>query len=68
MSTQKMKRYNLVLPDDLFNQVQDLADRRHTTVAETLRKFIKLGLLVMTDPGVSLIRKEGDNTTELLWL
>jgi hypothetical protein len=45
--TQGLKRYNLVLPEDLFREVQALAEHRHTTVVELFRKFIKLGLLVM---------------------
>jgi hypothetical protein len=41
-----VKRYNLVLPEELFQQLQDLADRRHTTVVELIRKSIKIALLV----------------------
>jgi len=41
-----MKRYNLVLPHSLFDQVQQVADENGTTVADVVRQFIKLGLFV----------------------
>lgn len=63
-----MKRYNFVMPSELFDQVQTLADSRYVTVAEILRTFVKLGLLVLTDPEVSVIRKGGDYIKEITWL
>lgn len=41
-----LKRYNLVLPEELFDELQGMADRENTTVVDVLRKFIKIGLLV----------------------
>ena len=41
-----VKRYNLVLPEPLLREVQELAEQRHVTVLELMRKFIRLGLLV----------------------
>lgn len=46
-----MKRYNLVLPEDIFNELQQTADDRYTTVAELIRQFIKLGLFVVKSEG-----------------
>jgi ATP-dependent Clp protease ATP-binding subunit ClpA len=66
-----LKRYNLVLPEDLFQQVQELADREHTTVVEVLRRFIKLGLLatrVSDTPGSALVIREGEREREILML
>ncbi len=40
------KRYNLVLPQELYDEVQRIAAERHSTVVEVLRQFIRLGLLV----------------------
>lgn len=58
-----IKRYNLALPEEVFNQVQALADKDHTTVVEIIRKFIRLGLLVTraqeSGEGVLIIR-QGD--------
>jgi hypothetical protein len=41
-----IKRYNLALPTDLFDEVQRIADRNSTSVLEIFRKFIKIGLLI----------------------
>lgn len=67
----KMKRYNLVIPDELFNEVQELADEKHTTVVELFRRFIKLGLLAAqteNSPEVSLLIREGDTEREIIML
>jgi ATP-dependent Clp protease ATP-binding subunit ClpA len=66
-----LKRYNLVLPEDLYQQVQALAERDNTTVVEVLRRFIKLGLLatrVTEAPDSALIIREGGREREILLL
>jgi ATP-dependent Clp protease ATP-binding subunit ClpA len=65
------KRYSLVLPESLYNEVQELSDREQTTVVEVMRRFIKLGLLatrVQATPNASLIIREGDREREILLL
>ncbi len=61
-SSNGLKRYNLVLPQDLFDEVQTVAERRHTTVVDMIRRFIKLGLIAVqveeTPDAVLLIRKD----------
>lgn len=67
----QMKRYNLVLPQELFDYVQEVADKKGVNTVEILRKFIKLGLLVSWIeelPDASLIVREGDTERELLVL
>jgi hypothetical protein len=69
--TSTAKRYNLVLPDELYQEVQAIAERRHTTVVELLRRFVKLGLLVAKaeeSPDMAFILREGDKERELLLL
>jgi hypothetical protein len=57
------KRYNLVLPAELFDELQEVADQKHTTVQELVRRFVKLGLLAVraeTTPGLDfLVRESG---------
>jgi ATP-dependent Clp protease ATP-binding subunit ClpC len=67
----RVRRYNLVLPDELYEELQQLADRQHTTVVEILRRFVKLGLLatkISESPGSALIIREGDREREILLL
>ncbi len=67
--TSSAKRYNLVLPEELYQEVQTLADRRHTTVVELLRRFVKLGLLVAKaeeSPDTAFLIREGDKNQRLL--
>lgn len=40
-----MKRYNLVLPEELWTEIQAIADRDGTTAVEVIRRWLKLGLL-----------------------
>ncbi|MGE0542639.1 MAG: Clp protease N-terminal domain-containing protein [Dehalococcoidia bacterium] len=64
-----LRRYQLVLPNDLFLAVQQLADRQDATVQEVLRRFIRLGLLV-TDmqetPDAALIVRDVHGERQLV--
>ncbi len=67
----KARRYNLVLPEDLFLEVERVADREGVTVLEVLRRSVKLGLLaahVRETQGASLLIREGGVERELLVL
>lgn len=61
-----MKRYNLVIPEILFNEVQELATQEHTTVVDLLRRFIKLGLIAARPNVVLIMREEGKEREVLL--
>ena len=66
-----LKRYNLALPEELFAEVQALADRQQTTVVELLRRFVKLGLLataVQERPDAALLIREGEREREVILL
>lgn len=66
-----VKRYSLVLPEDLFTAVQHLATQRQTTVVDLIRRFIKLGLIAARledTPGAALIIREGESEREILLL
>lgn len=67
----KMKRYNLVLPNSLFDEVQAMANQGNTSVLELLKRFIKIGLVVTKlyqSSDVRLIIREGDKERELVLL
>lgn len=61
--SKKMKRYNLIIQEDVFNQLQLLADENDTTVLDLMRRFIKLGLIAMnlqkTDNDGLVLRQNG---------
>jgi hypothetical protein len=66
-----IKRYNLVLPEALFSEVQALADQRGVTVLELLRKFIRLGLLVAKaedSPDTVFLLRDGETERQLVLL
>ena len=65
------KRYSLVLPEELFAAVQELADRRQTTVVDIIRRCLKLGLIaarVEDTPGAALIIREGEIEREIIFV
>jgi hypothetical protein len=69
--TRSAKRYNLILPEELYQEVQRVAESRHTTVVEMLRRFVKLGLLVAKaeeSPDTAFIIRKGDKEQELVLL
>ena len=71
-SGRTQKRYNLVLPEELFAKVQELAEKRGVTVVEILRRFIKLGLLVAQSedaPDMTfVVIREGGSEREVILL
>jgi hypothetical protein len=70
-SSNSTRRYNLVLPESIFQEVEQIANQHNTTVVDVLRKFIKLGLVVakLEDaPNASLIIREEGKEKEILLL
>ena len=60
-----LRRYQLTLPNHLFEGVQWIARREDVTLLEVLRRFVKLGLLVDElgeREGASLIIREADGS------
>ena len=58
-----VKRYTLVLPDSVFQEIKAIADKRNTTILEILKKFIVLGLIAdkaESTPGSELILRTED--------
>ena len=65
----KTKRYNLVLPYDLYTEVESIATEEQSTVIDAFKRIIKYGLLaykVMKDPSSQLIIREGDTDREIV--
>lgn len=63
------RRYNLALPDDLFREVEELAEKDQTTVVDVIRRFVRLGLLVrkaQEEPGTEFLIREGDRERQVL--
>ena len=64
-----LKRYNLSLPPELYEELEALAEKQHTTLLEVIRRSLKLGLLaakIQDTPGASLIIREGEKERELM--
>lgn len=64
-----LKRYNLVLPEALFDEIQRIADSRQTTMVDVLRQFIKLGIVadqVERSPNMALVVKEGNSEHRII--
>jgi hypothetical protein len=65
----ELKRYNLVLPEEMYTELEKVAHKRHTSVVEMLRRFIKLGLLVdqIDDrPEAELVIREGSRERQIV--
>jgi DNA-binding MarR family transcriptional regulator len=64
-----LKRYNLALPEELFNELQELANTRQTTVVDLLRRFIKLGLIAASteeQPDSGIFIRENGSEREII--
>ena len=65
----KPKRYSLVLPQELYDEIDEIAKARNSAVVEVIKQFLRLGVtLVETEksPDTSLIlRRRGEPDVEL---
>lgn len=67
----ELKRYNLVLPEEMYAELERVAQKRHTSMVEILRRYIKLGLLVEQideRPGAELLIREGARERQIVLL
>lgn len=65
----KTKRYNLVLPDEVYAEVKAIADNERTSVLEAFKRVIRHGLLmykIMKDPQARLIIRQGETEREII--
>ena len=63
-----VKRYNLGLPAELYNELHEISKKEHSTVLEMIRKFIKLGLVIIkigSDPNSAVIIRDAQGEREL---
>jgi hypothetical protein len=66
---ESLQRYQLSLPDELYKEIQEIADKEHMTLLETIRRLIKYGLLVfklLRKPDTRLIIREGTSEREIV--
>lgn len=66
-----VKRYNMALPFELYTELREVANQEHTSVVELIRKFIKLGLIVLRierDPDAKIIIHDSKGKRELQML
>ena len=66
-----MKKYQIVVPESLFEEIEKIADSRQTTVIDIIRRFLKLGLLtarIENTANAGLFIREGDSEREIILL
>ena len=71
LDTKSLKRYNLSIPEELFQEVERIAKSHDTTVVDILRRFIKLGLLATKIEGTenaALLIREGNTERQIILL
>lgn len=64
-----VKRYNLVLSETLYAELEDAARKRNTSVVDMLRRYIRLGLLVEeidANPHAELLIREGERERQIV--
>jgi hypothetical protein len=67
-----LKRYTLVIPEGLFEELQRVAERDHTSVLDLVRRSLKLGIIASDlehEQGAYLtIEREGGPKERILFL
>lgn len=62
-------RYNLGLPQELFDGLQTIANNENTTVLEVIKQFVKLGFIaydIQHNENKALIIRDGDTEREIV--
>jgi hypothetical protein len=62
-----MKRLNLVIPENLYDEVCRIAKEQCTDVTGVIRQFIKIGLLV-NEPNVKVMVKDENGEREVVFV
>lgn len=65
-----VKRYNLAMPEDLFNRLEDIANEKQVTLAELIRVFLKIGLVLVElqdSDKVSIVVRDKKRERELIF-
>lgn len=63
-----MKRYNLDVPVEVFEDLRTVAERQQTTIVDVIRRFIRLGLAVENTADSTLYIREGDSFSKIILL
>ena len=61
---QEIKRYNMAIPQALYDELETIANNETTTVLEIMKRFIKAGLClykISTTDGGEITIKAGKN-------
>ena len=66
-----IKRYNLSIPKDLYDEVQSMADEEETTVLEIFKRLMKIGFVLykkQREPDIHfIIRENGKDDKEVIF-
>jgi len=66
-----LKRYSLVIPEDLYAELQELAAGEHTAIQDIIRRSIRLGIYaakIAEEAGASLVvEREGQPKERILF-
>jgi 16S rRNA U516 pseudouridylate synthase RsuA-like enzyme len=68
---QKTRRFNVTLSENVYNELQELAEARDEPVLELIRQSIKIGLLAFrleNEPDAALIIRKGDTEQQIVLL
>lgn len=66
-----MKKYQIVVPESLFEEIEKIAGSRQTTVIDIIRRFLKLGILtakIEGTPNAGLFIREDGSEREIILL
>ena len=60
-----MKRFNLVIPNEIYNSLEEVAQMHKTSKTEIIKKYIDLGLMIEEPGAMHIIRTEDGKLTKV---
>ena len=65
---EKMKRFNLVIPDEIYDRVGDVAEKYDTSRTEIMKRYIRLGLKIEKEESLHVFRDENGQLKEVQYI
>jgi hypothetical protein len=67
-----IKRYNLGIPEELYEEIHIIADKEGTSILEILKKFMKIGCIInkiqQESDSCIIIRQKGEDDKEIVFI
>ena len=63
-----MKRFNLVIPDEIYNSLEEIAQMHQTSKTAIIKRYIELGLMIEEPGNIYIFKNEDGELQKVMFL